>query len=95
VPVRTTTVLIHLQPGANRPHPAITEAQHQGMLLNARCIRKHGVPSFPDPRIAPAKLPGQTDPFVPADINTHAPAVEQAAQACARVGVEIPGVGSG
>jgi hypothetical protein len=88
----------HLQPGANRRGAAIPEAQHQGMLLNARCIRKHGVPNFPDPPIIPTTarpIPGETDPFVPADINTRAPAVEQAAKACARVGVEIPGVGSG
>jgi len=86
----------HLSPAANHRGPAMTEAQHKGMVLNARCIREHGVPNFPDPTIAPTHpIPGQTDPFVPGDINTRATAVEHAAEACARVGTEIPGVGSG
>jgi hypothetical protein len=83
-----------LQPGAGVPHPAITEAELNGMLRNAQCIRAHGVPNFPDPTITPTNTPG-SDPVVPSDINTRAPAVQQAARACARVGTVIPGVGYG
>jgi hypothetical protein len=38
-----------LQPNANGPRPAITAAQQKSFVANAQCMRKHGVPNFPDP----------------------------------------------
>jgi hypothetical protein len=83
-----------LQPGANRTRQGLTAAQLKGMVLNARCIRRHGVPNFPDPTSTPSPS-SSGDPFVPGDLNVRSPAVEQAAGACAHVGTQIPGVGSG
>ena len=38
-----------LLPGAGGPKPAIPESVKLQALANAQCMRKHGVPNFPDP----------------------------------------------
>jgi hypothetical protein len=69
--------------------PPITEAQKQGMIAKARCIRRHGVPGFPDPTIGPNGY-GVGLPLEPG-FNPDSPAMRHAAKACAGVGASIPG----
>jgi hypothetical protein len=80
-----------LQPGGNNPPPPISAAQQAGMIANARCIREHGVPNFPDPTFGP----GGEGAGVDFQGNASSPAFQQAATACAHVGTLIPGVGVG
>jgi hypothetical protein len=75
--------------GAYGSKPKLTEAQQQGMLKSAECMRRHGVPGFPDPIFGPhggVKTPSSK-------INHDSPAFEAAAKACVRVGMGIPGGG--
>jgi hypothetical protein len=75
--------------GADGSKPKLTEAQQQGMLKSAECMRRHGVPGFPDPIFGPhggVKTPS-------GKINHDSPAFEAAAKACVRVGMGIPGGG--
>lgn len=78
-----------LGPGAG-PHRSLSEAQKQGMLASADCMRRHGVPNFPDPTFGPRggvivrPIPG---------INRNSPAFEAANKACANVGTPIAGGG--
>jgi hypothetical protein len=69
--------------------PKLTEAQKQGMLKSAECMRTHGVPNFPDPTFGPRG--GVKNPSN--QINPNSPAFEAAAKACRHVGVGIPGGG--
>jgi hypothetical protein len=75
--------------GAYGSKPKLTEVQQQEMLKNAECMRRHGVPNFPDPIFGPhggVKTPTSK-------INHDSPAFEAAAKACVRVGMGIPGGG--
>jgi hypothetical protein len=61
------------------------------MAAKATCIRKHGFPSRPDPTLAAG---GEgVDNNLPPDWNPEAPAVITARQACAHIGIAIPGAG--
>jgi hypothetical protein len=68
----------------------ISESQKVGMLANAACIRRHGIPSFPDPTFSQG-----IGINLPPGLNRRSPAIERAAKACAHVGIPIPGVGIG
>lgn len=85
------TACASLQPGGNSPPPPISAAQQAGMVANARCIRKHGVPNFPDPTFGP----GGEGAGVAFLGNVSSPAFRRAAKACEHVGTLIPGVGVG
>jgi hypothetical protein len=61
------------------PPPQPTAQQRQAMLASARCMRTHGVPSFPDPRFSRAG-PRATGP--PAAVDPNSPAFKHAAAAC-------------
>jgi hypothetical protein len=74
--------------GGNGP-PPISEAQKQGFIAKARCIRDHGVPSFPDPTVGPNGH-GVGIRLGPG-LNPDTPAIKAAAKACLRVGTPIPG----
>ena len=63
------------------------------MVANARCIRKHGVPSFPDPTFGPGGEGAGVN--LGPGAGRPSPAIEQAAKACAHVGTPIPGIGVG
>ena len=67
-----------LQPGGG-PHGGIPESTRLSMLHHAECMRAHGVPSYPDPKV-PSHGPLATGP--PPGINTDAPAFTRAAAAC-------------
>jgi len=81
----------NLQPGGNSPPPPISAVQQAGMVANARCIRKHGVPNFPDPTFGP----GGEGAGVAFLGNASSPAFQRAVKACEHVGTLIPGVGVG
>jgi len=78
----------NLQPGGNSQPSPISAAQQAGMVANARCIRKHGVPNFPDPTFGP----GGEGAGVAYVGNASAPAFQRAVKTCAHVGTPIPGV---
>lgn len=67
----------HLLPGGGAP-AAITPQEQAQDLEYARCMRSHGVPSFPDP--------DHDGVFtLPAGIDQQAPLFQHATQACLRV----------
>ncbi len=74
--------------GAGISPPPLTEAQKQGMFAKARCLRRHGVPGFPDPSFGPGGH-GVDIPLGPG-FNPDSPAMQRAAKACAGVGVSLP-----
>jgi hypothetical protein len=74
-------------PGDNA-RPLLSAAQHDGMLENAACMRKHGVPNFPDPSFGPRGGVKTSD-----GINRTAPAFIRANHECNNVGVPLPGGG--
>jgi len=41
------------RPGAGSPPPPISLAQQKSFVANAKCMRRHGVPNFPDPVFGP------------------------------------------
>ena len=71
------------------PPPKPTAQQQQRALAFARCMRAHGVPSFPDPDFSatPGKATGP-----PAGVNSASPAFKHAAVAC---GGHVSGQGVG
>jgi hypothetical protein len=80
-----------LKPGGSEPPPPISGSQQAGMVAKARCIRDHGVPSFPDPTFGP----GGEGAGVEYRGSTSSPAFQRAVRACLHVGALIPGVGTG
>jgi hypothetical protein len=82
------TACAALQPaGSGRPSPFTGEQERQ-MIAKARCIRTHGVPSFPDPTTVGRGMFGE--PGLPPGWNNEAPAVIKALIACEHVGITIP-----
>jgi hypothetical protein len=76
-------------PGDNA-RPSLSAAQRRGMLQNAACMRRHGVPNFPDPSFGPR---GGVKGAASAGINRNAPAFIRANRECNKVGVPLPGGG--
>ena len=78
-------------PGGGPP-PHASEQQEQHLVAISACMRKHGVPDFPDPTTtSPPSNPrdysiaeGIGDVFllVPSRINVNSPAFENAAKTC-------------
>jgi hypothetical protein len=64
-------------PPAGGPPASIATAERRRELTEARCMRAHGVPSFPDPGSA-----GSLQAPSLAGINTQSPAFKSAARAC-------------
>jgi hypothetical protein len=76
--------------GAGTPilPPRLSESQVQPAVARAQCLRRHGVPNIPDPILAPG---GYGIIFhVPPGFNWEAPAVKNAARACADTGRPLP-----
>ncbi len=69
--------------GPKGPPPAPSAAQKQRILHFAACMRRNGVPNFPDPSFSPGEPP------LPANVNLQSPAAEKAAQACGQGGGRI------
>lgn len=74
----------------NNGRPKLSAAQRRGMLANAGCMRRHGVPNFPDPRFGPR---GGVKGASASGIDVNAPAFVRANQECNHVGVPVPGGG--
>lgn len=77
-----------LQPGGGPAFPHLSESRKLAALHFARCMRAHGVPTFPDPTFA---MPAGGGPvialrgmfFAPGTgFNPRSPAVHRAASAC-------------
>lgn len=64
----------HFGPGSRAP---ITEAQKQGMLKSARCMRSHGVPNFPD-----STFSGTGVRVGEKELNPQTPAFQRAVRRC-------------
>jgi hypothetical protein len=66
------------------PHAQASQAQSaqqaQRGLQFARCMRSHGVPNFPDPKVTPGTA-GNHVAYLPG-VNFQAPAFQSAAKAC-------------
>jgi hypothetical protein len=76
-------------PGDNT-RPSLSAAQRRGMLKNAACMRRHGVPNFPDPSFGPR---GGVKGAAGAGVNPDTPAFIRSNQECNHVGVPLPGGG--
>ena len=63
------------------PAPTISASQKAAMIANARCMRKHGVPNFPDPTFS-----GNHINIGDGGANPDSPAFKQAAAACGGLG---------
>ena len=66
------------------PHVRVSQAQtarlqEQGLRF-ARCVRSHGVPDFPDPKVV-TRSGGNQEAFLPG-VNMQSPAFQAAAKAC-------------
>jgi hypothetical protein len=59
------------------PPSAVSERTRAAAIANAQCMRKHGVPSFPDPTFAGGQLGAGLG-----GVNPQSPAFKQAAAAC-------------
>ncbi|HUA06057.1 MAG TPA: hypothetical protein VMB27_19270 [Solirubrobacteraceae bacterium] len=67
-----------LLPGGGAPPPPPTNQQKQQALEFAACMRKHGVPDFPDPTFARGGGPK----LAPAGLDPSSPAFRHAVTAC-------------
>lgn len=65
---------------AQQATPSEAAHEHQAGLEFAKCMRGHGVPNFPDPKVVSNHGGNQVD-YLPG-INFRSPAVEAAAKAC-------------
>jgi hypothetical protein len=70
-----------LLPGGGGPPPPVSAAQRRAAIANARCMRKHGVPNFPDPTF-PAG--GGTAIRGGPGVDPQSPAFQHAQAACGR-----------
>ena len=64
-------------PPAGGPPPQVAAQQRRQALTFARCMRAHGVPSFPDPTFSGGPQAGP-----PAGVDPQSPAFRSAARAC-------------
>jgi hypothetical protein len=80
----------HFGPGGGA-RPRLSAAQRQGMLASARCMRRHGVPNFPDPVFGPRGFGVKVTPIP--GLSRDSPAFIRANRECDDVGVPIPGGG--
>ncbi len=59
------------------PPSTVSESERVAAIANAECMRKHGVPSFPDPTFSGGQFNAGLG-----GVNPQSPAFEQAAAAC-------------
>ena len=77
-----------LRPGASSP-PPISLTQQKSFLANAKCMRKHGVPNFPDPAFAPGGM-GIGYNVAPGSLAYEAQGILRASRECQNVGTPLP-----
>jgi hypothetical protein len=68
------------------PPPKISAGEKQAALANAQCIRKHGVPNFPDPTFPSG---GGSQISLGPGVNARSPAFQAAAKACGGPGNHV------
>jgi hypothetical protein len=66
--------------GTTTPSTQVSSSQLQKLLAVSRCMRAHGVPSFPDPNPTTGQL------STPAGLDTSSPTVVAALEACQSLG---------
>jgi hypothetical protein len=71
------------------PPPPITLAQQDSFTANAKCIRTHGIPDFPDPSFGPGGR-GVGIIFPPGAPRPTSAALMLADAKCAHVGSRLP-----
>lgn len=73
-----------LQPGGNVQRPGPTESDKLAALRWAGCLRKHGMPNFPDPTTSSGEGLGYRGLLFPVGpgFDPHSPAFKQATAAC-------------
>jgi hypothetical protein len=76
-----------LHPGGKPLQVAISAAEKASMIVNARCVREHGVPNFPDPRFGPTG--GVETGALGKDARS--PAFVRAVKTCEHIGIPLPG----
>lgn len=81
------TTCVKRQPGGLHTAQPTTGEQMAQMVAKARCIRRHGFPTFPDPSLSGNGM------APPSNWNPQAPASIAARRACTRLGIAIPGWG--
>ena len=69
----------HILPGPQNATPQQQHAREAGLLSFARCMRSHGVSSFPDPT---AQGDITQEMLASAGVNVHSLYIQQAATAC-------------
>jgi hypothetical protein len=69
-----------LLPGSSQGSP-LPESQKLAAITNGQCMRKHGVPNFPDPSFPSS---GGSIVQLPAAINADSPAFRKAQKICGR-----------
>lgn len=72
----------YLLPGGGPP-ASVPESVKAAELKNARCMRAHGVPNFPDPTFPTG---GGVERQLPFSIDPNSPALKAAAKACGGAG---------
>ena len=81
---RAEKVCREFLPGGAGPRPTLTAQQKRQLLALARCMRAHGVPSFPDPGSSPPQAPVNKQQVTLPGSGT--PAFNHAIQVCGRGG---------
>ena len=72
-----------LLPGGGGPPPPLTAEQKRQALQFSQCMRKHGVPNFPDPTFPTGSgAAGKVSSHLPAGVDPSSPAFQQAAAKC-------------
>jgi hypothetical protein len=74
--------------GGPPPGPGFNEQQLQQMIAKVQCLREHGFPNLPDPDASGDNIGRGTSP---PGWNPYAPAAIKAMNACAKIGIGIPG----
>ena len=77
-----------LRPQGNAP-PPITLAQQKRFLTNAKCMRTHGVPNFPDPTFGPGGH-GIGYNVPPGSLAYETQGILRASRECSNVGSPLP-----
>jgi hypothetical protein len=67
-----------LQPAGSADHSPASESKRLAAINNAKCMRSHGVPSFPDPKFLPSGGNGVSLN----GLDTQSPAFKHAQAAC-------------
>jgi hypothetical protein len=64
---------------SNQGKPPITAAVKESLIVQAQCMRTHGVPAYPDPQFPRG---GGISIFQNPDVNPQSPAYQHAAAVC-------------